>query len=435
MLRRLFLIAILSLRLAAQNAAPPPAAPESRTEAQANQPVKAYTLPPEQLQKAIDYARARNWLHFIGVAWGIAVLLLILAGRLAPRLRTWAEGVSGVRFLQAFLFAPLLLGAIDVAALPLELWEHHLSLEYQQSVQGWGSWFWDWTKGELLEFFLAGFLVWLFYGAIRRSPRRWWFYFWLMAVPIVIFLIFIAPVVIEPLFFQYQPLAAQQPALVAAIQKVTERGGLEIPPERMFEMKASEKLKSLNADVEGLGASKRVVVWDTTIQKMTTNQILFVFGHEMGHYVLGHVRITVALVCGLLLVFLYLGYRSAHWMLRRWGGRWSIRGMDDMASLPLMLLALAVFGFLSEPALNSYSRMQEHDADIYGLEVIHGLVPDAPQAAAAAFQILGEVSLSDPNPNGFVKFWLYDHPAVSDRVRFAAEYDPWSAGKQPKYVK
>ena len=100
-----------------------------------------------------------------------------------------------------------------------------------------------------------------------------------------------------------------------------------------------------------------------------------------------------------------------------------------------MLLALAVFSFISEPMLNSYSRMQEHNADIYGLEVIHGLVPDSPQVAAAAFQILGEVALSDPNPNGFVKFWLYDHPAVSDRVRFAAEYDPWGSGRGPKYVR
>jgi STE24 endopeptidase len=447
MLRRWLLTALLTLPLAAQTAAPAPPPPDpppqgarSTSQAeqpapQATQPVKTYTLPPDQLQRAIAFARVRYWLHFIGVAYGIAVLLLILAGRLAPRLRTWAETVSGVRFLQAYLFAPLLVLVTDVANLPLDLYQHHLSLEYQQSVQGWGSWFWDWTKGELLGFLLTGFLVWLFYAAIRRSPRRWWFYFWLMAVPIVVFMVFITPVWIEPLFFEYQPLAARQPELVAAIERVVERGGLTIPPERMFEMKASEKLNSLNADVEGLGASKRVVVWDTTIRKMTTGQILFVFGHEMGHYVLGHVLISVALLCLLLLLFLFAGYHSARWMLGRWGARWSIRGMDDWASLPVILLVLAVFGFLSEPIQNSYSRMQEHNADVYGLEVIHGLVPDSSQTAAAAFQILGEVSLSDPNPNGFVKFWLYDHPAVSDRVRFAAEYDPWSGGRTPKYVK
>lgn len=432
MLRCLLLLAVLVLPLAAQTAAPP--APR-QPEAHATQPVKTYTLPPDQLQKAIDYARARNWLHFLSAGYGMAVVLLILAGKVAPRLRTWAEGVTGVRFLQAYLFAPLLLLVTDAAGLPLDLYQQHLSLEYQQSVQGWGSWLWDWTKGELLEFLLAGVLVWLFYGAIRRSPRRWWFYFWLMAVPIVIFLMFIEPLVIEPLFFQFQPLAARQPALVAEIEKVVARGGLAIPPERMYEMKASEKLRSLNADVEGIGASKRVVVWDTTIQKMTTGEILFVFGHEMGHYVLGHNRILVVMTCGVMLLFLFLGYHSARWMLGHWGARWSIRGIDDWASLPVMLLSLAVFGFVSEPVLNSVSRVLEHNADVYGLEVIHGIVPDSSQAAATAFQILGEIALSDPNPSGFIKFWLYDHPPVSDRVRFAAQYDPWSAGREPKYVK
>ena len=427
---RLFLPLLLAaVSLLGQTAPPPP------PERPPGQTVTAYTLPPDQLQRAIDYARARNWAHFIGVGYGIAVLLALIAARVGPRLAGWAERVSRVRFLQAYLFAPLFLLAADVAGLPQDLYEHHLSVEYQQSVQGWGSWFWDWTKGELLEFLVAGLMVWLLYGAIRRSPRRWWFYFWLIAVPIAVFLMFIEPVAIEPMFFQFQPLAAKQPALVAEIEKVVARGGLSIPPERMYEMKASEKLKSLNASVQGIGASKRVVVWDTTIQKMTPGEILFVFGHEMGHYVLGHTQIGIAMVCAGMLVFLFLGYHVTRWMLSRWGGRWGIRGIDDWASLPVLMLALAVFGFLSEPAIDSFGRMLEHNADIYGLEVVHGIVPDSQQAAARAFQILGEISLSDPDPSPFIEFWLYDHPPVSERVRFAATYDPWSAGRQPKYVK
>jgi len=121
-------------------------------------------------------------------------------------------------------------------------------------------------------------------------------------------------------------------------------------------------------------------------------------------------------------------------MILRLGKRWDIPTVGNWASLPLLLLAVTVMSFLMEPALNSFSRVLEHNADIYGLEVIHGIVPDAPQAAAQAFQILGEVSLSDPDPSPFIKFWMYDHPALPERVRFAAEYDPWTAGT-PKYVK
>jgi Zn-dependent protease with chaperone function len=246
---------------------------------------------------------------------------------------------------------------------------------------------------------------------------------------------FIEPVAIEPLFFKFEPLATTQPALVAEIGKVVARGGLEIPPDRMYEMNASEKLKSLNAYVSGIGASKRIVVWDNTIQKMNSGQILFVFGHEMGHYVLGHIWIGVAAASLGILIFLFLAYYTMRWALSRWGARWEIQGLADWASLPVLLLALAVFGFLGEPISSSFSRVLEHNADVYGLEVIHGIVPNSAEEAANAFQILGEVSLDDPYPSPFIEFWLYDHPSITERVRFASEYDPWGAGQAPKYVK
>ncbi len=396
---------------------------------------KTYTLPPDKLAKAIEYAAARNRLHFIAVAYGILVLLALLAGRAAPRVRNFAESATRRRILQAYIFAPLLLLAIDALELPLSIYGHHLSLQFEQSIQGWGSWFWDWSKGELLTFALAGIAIWVLYGAMRLSPTHWWFYFWLAAAPMVVFLMFIEPVAIEPLFFKFEPLGAKQPALVAAIEKVVARGGLEIPPDRMFEMKASEKLNSLNAYVTGIGASKRVVVWDTTIQKMNTGQTLFVFGHEMGHYVLGHVWIGIGAAVLGIFIFLWLAYHAMRWALARWGARWAIREMSDWASLPVLLLALAVFGFLAEPVSSSFSRVLEHNADVYGLEVIHGIVPNASEEAANAFQILGEVSLDDPNPSPFIEFWLYDHPSIGERVRFASQYNPWGAGQPPRYVR
>lgn len=397
--------------------------------------INAYTLPPDELAKAVDYAHVRHILHFAGLAYGVLVLVGVLAFHVAPRFRDWAEGVSRKRIVQAYIFAPLLLLTIDALQLPFGIYSQHLARKYDQSVQRWGSWFSDWTKGELLQFLLAGILIWILYAVIRRSPQRWWFYFWLISIPIVIFLMFITPVLIEPMFFKFEPLAGRQPALVAEIQKVVGGGGLEITPDRMYEMKASEKLNSLNAYVAGIGASKRVVVWDNTIRKMTPGQILFVFGHEMGHYVLQHIWIGIGVMILVICLFLFLGYHAMHWALDRWGDRWGIRGIDDWASLPVLMLAVSLFAFVAEPIFNSFSRVLEHNADIYGLEVIHGIVPDSSQGAAAAFQILGEVGLSDPNPSPFVEFWLYDHPSIPSRVRFAAEYDPWSKGEPRKYVR
>ena len=396
---------------------------------------KTYNLPPDKLAKAIAYAAARNRLHFIAFAWGIAILIACLMLRVAPLFRDWAKHVSHRRIAQAYVIAALLTFAIDGISLPISAYGHHLSLEYEQSIQRWAPWFWDWIKGELIGILFGGFALWILYGVLRRSPRHWWFYGWLAAIPIVLVLQFIAPVLIEPLFFRFDPLQAEQPALVAEIENVVARGGLAIPADRMYLMNASAKLNSLNAYVAGIGASKRVVVWDTTLRRMTTPEILFVFGHEMGHYVLCHMWLLIASTCVMLLAFLFLGFHGMRWALARWGGRWHIGGMDDWASLPVLLLAVAICGFLAEPLQNSYSRMLEHNADVYGLEVIHGLVPDSSGAAADAFQILGETGLSDPNPSPFIRFWLYDHPPVAERVRFAAEYDPWGKGEPTRYVK
>jgi Zn-dependent protease with chaperone function len=392
----------------------------------ANPQVKTYTLPPGKYERAVAYSHWQYAMHFLGVLWAAGTLLAILTLRLAPRLRTWAENYSHRRFVQAAIFVPGFLLMVDVAHLPLDLFGHWLDQHYDQSVQGWGSWAWDWTKGELIEFVIAIVLGWILYSAIWRSPRRWWLHFWFASIPILVFLLFIQPMLIEPLFFQFEPLVATQPALVDALEKVVARGGLSIPPERIYLMKASEKLNSLNAYVAGIGPSKRVVVWDTTIAKMTPPQIQFVFGHEMGHYVLGHIPKQIVFLALLLLGALYTGYRVMSWALSRWGTVWEIRGVEDWASLPLLILIFTVFSFATEPIVNGVGRYFEHQADIYGTEVTFGLIPPAAQTGSEAFQILGEVGLSEPNPNPLIEFWLYDHPSISSRMAFVQHYDPWS---------
>lgn len=396
--------------------------------------VTGYTLPPEKYKDAVDYARARYRLYFLGTAYGLAVLFFVLSARLSVRFREMAERLSARPFVRVLVYAPLLVLATDLLSLPTGIYGQHLALRYNQSIQGWGSWAWDATKGTIINIVLATLLIWLLYSVIRKSPRRWWFYFWLASLPIIVLMVFIQPLVIDPLFFDFTPLVDKQSALVEQIERVVERGGLSIPRERMFEMNASSKLKSVNAYVTGFGVSKRVVVWDTTLAKMTPPQTLFVFGHEMGHYVLRHILKLLGFLSVMLLVFLYIGYHALHAALRRWGPGWGIRGVDDLASLPMLLLLLSVLSFLSTPLVNSFNRNLEHEADIYGLEVVRGIVPDAPRAGAEAFQILGEINLSDPEPPAFIKFWLYSHPPLNERVKFARAYDPWSKGEKPRFV-
>jgi STE24 endopeptidase len=401
-----------------------------------------YTLTAEQREKAIAYARARYRLHFFAFFWSVFVLILIIRARLGPRFRDRAESMAKRRFWQAAIFVPLLVVTESLLELPTSAYGHHLSRLYGQSVQGWGSWIWDEAKGLIVGIIVAIPLVWLLYAFLRRSPRRWWLWFWLALLPILVFLIFLTPIFVEPLFFEFEPLAPKHPELAQAIERVTVRAGEPIPQSKMFAMNASSKYNSVNAYVSGLGASKRVVVWDTTMAKATIPQTLFVFGHEMGHYVLGHIPRTIAFLWAMFFVWLAAGA----WILRRLfpdadgaGGpatsRWGVRGLTDWASLPVLFLLVTIGSELCTPLISGFVRSQEHEADRFGLEAIHGLVPDSAGAAAGAFQILGEVNLADPDPSPFIRFWLYDHPPLAERLRFAATYDPWGKGEPPRYVK
>jgi Zn-dependent protease with chaperone function len=243
--------------------------------------------------------------------------------------------------------------------LPTACWGHRLARQYHQSIQGWGSWLADWSKGEGIGIAIGILVVWILFAVIRRSPRKWWFWFWLAAVPLIILGAVVEPLIIEPQFFKFTPLAETEPQLAARIEQMTVRAGAPIPESRIFEMAASAKLNELNAYVTGLGASKRVVVWDTTIRHMTPDEVLFVTGHEMGHYVLDHVRDGISFACGVLVIFLYLAYRLLQWMLARWGETWAIRSPGDLAALPALALLFSIFGFLhpapTPPAATSTS--------------------------------------------------------------------------------
>jgi Zn-dependent protease with chaperone function len=155
----------------------------------------------------------------------------------------------------------------------------------------------------------------------------------------------------------------------------------------------------------------------------------------MGHYVLDHIYKGIAFAAGLMFAGFWLGRRIALAMLTRWREPWGVRGIDDLAALPVLMLTLSLLMLVSEPIGNAFSRHLEHEADRYGLEVTHGLFPDNAEVAAASFQKLGEKSFDYPSPNRFLVFWSYDHPPIADRIRFSLSYDPWDTPKGPKYVK
>ena len=394
-----------------------------------------YTLPPDKLAQAYALYRIDVSLYFVTTLYVFLVLWLMLRTRFGTRLRDLAESLSRFWLVRAAIVVALFLVTLEVLQLPFSIYRHHINLQYGLSVQQWGSWLGDWAKGLAISLVAATVLGWVLYGVLRKSPRRWWFYFWVATIPFLLFGMFIEPVLIDPLFNKFEPLTAQHAELVDQIERVVQRAGMDIPPSRMFEMEASEKTTELNAYVTGFGSSKRVVVWDTTTRHLSTPQTLFVFGHEMGHYVLGHLMKGFAFAVVMMLISFYCSYRLANWLMQRNGAKWGIRGLSDFASAPLLLLIFYVLSFAGGPIFNGFSRHIEHEADIYGLEVIHGLVPDPQRTAAESFQILGERSLDYPYVGKFAEFWLWTHPTIADREIFSQTYNPWAEGQQPKFVK
>ncbi len=407
---------------AASVPAPPPSTTTDTT---------VYHLSPEKYEKAVAYSRAGYRLYFVSVLWNLVILLVLLRSRFFARLRDFAELHVNHRFLQAALIIPCVFAALAFLNLPIRVYWHHLSLAFQQSIQPWGSWLWDWAKAELLTTALAVLVVFLLFAVMRRKPRTWWFYAWLGTIPLASFLIFITPIYIDPLFNKFEPLQEKHPQLVESIVTLTYAAGYPIPRSHMFLMQASAKTNTINAYVTGLGSSKRIVVWDTSIRKTSPDELLFIISHEMGHYVLNHVVKGFAFFLALLFVALYLAYRLLDWLIACWGAAWGIRRPSDWAALGVLLLIFQLMNFFGEPIGNAVSRGIEHAADAYGLQLIQGFLPNANEVAAHSFQVLGEEDLDDPNPLRFIVFWLYTHPPLSDRLSFAHDFRPAPNTKLP----
>jgi len=216
--------------------------------------------------------------------------------------------------------------------------------------------------------------------------------------------------------------------LEGRILKLAARAGIENG--RVFEVDKSQDTKTLNAYVIGFGSTNRIVLWDTTIQRMTPDEVVFVMGHEMGHYVLHHIWWSMVYFSALSFVIFYLTYRSANYLLRRYQMKWGFTQLYNIASLPLLLFLTTFYSLAFSPLSNYVSRVMEHQADQFGLEITQNN-----EAAAKAFVVLQLENLSNPRPGALFKFWRCTHPPLGERVEFCNSYCPWKSSEPLKYAK
>jgi Zn-dependent protease with chaperone function len=419
-------LAVVPKLLSAQSNRQTPSPEQVQVQTQSSQ--QAYQLPPDKLAKAIAISRIRNILEIAGSLWSLLFLWLLLITRSWSGIESWARRRSARRWIQGAWFFVAFFLVTTLTSLPLDIYGHHTSLRYGISVQGWASWAGDQAKALGLTLVFGTLILLLFNWIVRRWPQRYWFGLWLVTVPILLLVMLVEPIVIEPLFDKFEPLVQSNPALVAELEKVVARTGTSIPPDRMFLMKASAKTNGLNAYVSGIGATKRIVVWDTTAGRIPDDQVLFIFGHESGHYVLHHIwKGLIATIIALFFIYWACAAAGAA-LVRRYAAQWGIIEFASRTGFVVLLFVISVAGLIIQPLANGMSRHFEHQADIYGQEAVHTIVPDPQKSAVASFNALGEAWLEDPNPNPFIEFWLYNHPSTQNRANFAARYNPFANG-------
>ena len=295
--------------------------------------------------------------------------------------------------------------------------------QFDLTNQTFASWMSDFGKGLALNIVIGAPIAALALLGIRRV-RRWWIVLWLGSIPLIILGVVITPLIIDPLFNEFIPL--RDPLLRQDLLNEAARAGIE--GSRVYQVNKSKQTKTMNAYVTGLGPSKRIVLWDTLLAKLDHDEILAVMGHEMGHYVLHHIWKGMAFGIGLSAFVFFIGQKIFERGLARWGARWGIADRSDPAALPWLLLVGAIIGFLLSPITSGYSRMIEHQADKFGLELTHLNEP-----MASSFVKFAEDSKHDPNPPRFIEWWRYSHPSDQRRIDFALSYRPWEGGRTAGY--
>ncbi len=380
---------------------------------------------PEPTPAALRYYETGHWVWAASIALGIAVPALILWSGLAGALRTRIE--RSVRFwpLVAGLFVAAYFALDWLLSLPFAYFAGFVRQHaYGMSNQSLAAWLQEDAIGLGVTIAIGASFIWLPLLLIRRLPRMWWLATGALCVPFISLILFVKPIWIDPLTDNFA--AMQNAQLETRILALAERAGIE--GARVFEVDKSADTNRVNAYVTGFGGTKRIVLWDTLLAKLSPEQVLVVMGHEMGHYVMRHVAIGICVYSALLTLGFLLLHLSARAVLERSGARLGLRGPSDPAALPLLLALAGLVQFALMPAAMAFSRRQEHEADRFALELTrdnHG--------CANAFASMLATNLGVPRPDAWVVWLRSSHPSVGERIDFCNAYRPWENGEPLRY--
>src|SRR6266849_798084 len=368
------------------------------------------TTAPSDSPEARKYNRIRRWLGVGEFALGLVLLLVLLVTGWTGWIRDIAYRSQSYA-LAVFLYTLMLVVISKILGLGLDYYSYRLEHRYRLSNQKLRGWMWDEVKGLLVSAVLAGLLVELLYFIIRQFPEHWWLVAWLGFLGVAILLAQLAPVILFPIFYKFEPLHDEE--LRSRLVRLGERAGTRV--RGVYKWHLSEKSKKANAALTGLGNTRRIILADTLLDSYSPDEIEAVLAHELGHHVHKHILKSIGVQAGVT----FVGFWAANWALHYSVERWHIfETISDFANLPLLILIFTLLSFLLMPALNAFSRYNEREADRYAFESIASVGP-----FVSSMNKLAEQNLAERAPSRWVEWWFHSHPAIARRVAAAAAWE------------
>jgi STE24 endopeptidase len=368
----------------------------------------------EKQKQAKIYERIKRRLILVDLLLGAVYVVAWLAFDWAHALKQSLLNLTQSDWLLVAIFGGIFGALYLLIDLPLSYYSGFvLPHRFQLSVQTLRGWISDQIKGLILAGIFGLVVLEVIYAVLRASPDLWWLWAAIILLLFEVILANLAPILIFPIFFKFAPLGDEYKELADRLIALADRAGAHVRGVYKFDM--SRRTKEANAALTGLGNTRRIILGDTLLTEFTTDEIETVMAHELGHHVNKDVPLGIAVESVLTLVGLYLTGLFLKWGVAAFG----FAGTADIAALPVFALAISFYGLLTMPIGNAFSRWREHRADEYALQVTHNGA-----AFASAFTRLANQNLSDVDPEPWVEWLLYSHPALSKRIALAEKYKP-----------
>jgi len=388
---------------------PPAAQPSAHFNA--DQATEAYMamIPPAAKARSDAYFEGGYWLILWDFLFASAVALLLLNLRWSAKMRNLAERITRLKWLQTLVYWVEYLLLTTLIGFPLEFYENFVrEHKYGLATQSFGPWMGDELKSLLVALVLGGVAVVGLFRLVRRLRNTWWIWGSIATLTFMVVVDMLGPVYIWPLFNNVTPL--NDPKVTAPILRMARANG--IPANDVYQIDASRQTTRISANVSGFAGTMRITLNDNLLRRGSPEEIQAVMGHEMGHYVMHH--ILNSLIFMLIVVvgsFAYLRW-GLTWALARWGDRWQIHEIADPAVVPLVVLLVGILFFVLTPVMNTQTRIQEQEADVFGLNASR-----QPDGEAQADIHLSEYRKMRPGP--IEEFIFFDHPSGYNRIHTA----------------